>query len=245
MARRCVKVGQIYTSNKYGKFKIIRYVNTREVYIRFLLTKYECCTISNYILSGKVKDPYYPIRYEVGFVGEGKYNFREYKELYSRWADILRRCYTDRNPSYKGCSVAKDWHNFQNFCRDMCNYPNYNKKGFHLDKDLTVFGNKVYSKETCYPIPNRVNLVFGIKSKSSKTGVIKTPWGFSALWRDENSKLIAKGGFKTKDAAFNYFLTMKLKVIHRVAVENKEYLSCKIFKNLSNLTVARLRKIYV
>lgn len=77
---------------------------------------------------------------------------------YSRWIDMLRRCYSDyfhkKQPSYVGCYVCEEWLLFSNFRSWM---KNQDWKGKHLDKDLLIKGNKVYSPDTCIFISQTLN----------------------------------------------------------------------------------------
>lgn len=78
--------------------------------------------------------------------------------IYSKWFQMLQRCYSEyglkRNPSYVGCSVCEEWHRFSNY-RDW--YLKNYSEGLHLDKDILVKGNKLYSPETCCFVPRYIN----------------------------------------------------------------------------------------
>lgn len=78
--------------------------------------------------------------------------------VYSRWADMIMRCYSDkfqrRCPTYAGCSVCDEWLTFSNF--ELWFNANYVGE-CHLDKDIKVIGNKVYSPYTCLLIPSELN----------------------------------------------------------------------------------------
>lgn len=77
---------------------------------------------------------------------------------YDVWNHMLKRCYTancqQRQPTYTGCSVAKDWHLFSNFERW---FTSHYVEGWHLDKDILSPGNKVYSEETCVFVSQALN----------------------------------------------------------------------------------------
>lgn len=70
--------------------------------------------------------------------------------FYRAWTGILERCYSEkfqtRNPTYRGCSTSSVWLAFSAFRVWMSTQDH---KGKHLDKDLLVPGNKVYSPSTC------------------------------------------------------------------------------------------------
>lgn len=77
---------------------------------------------------------------------------------YRRWKDMLRRCYRKdrdrRSLSYVGCSVSDEWLSFSNF-NDW--YRLNFVAGWHLDKDLLINGNRVYSPKGCLFIPHYIN----------------------------------------------------------------------------------------
>lgn len=81
--------------------------------------------------------------------------------FYRAWKCMLMRCYSGnfqvKNPTYIGCSVCDEWLIFSNFK----NWLILNKwNGQHIDKDLIVNGNKVYSPDTCCLIDNATNCFF-------------------------------------------------------------------------------------
>lgn len=120
-------------------------------------------TLQN-IKNGQIKYPYHKSVYGVGYYGHGKYSARtnsEKTEEYIKWFSMFVRCYDEKyqekQPTYIGCSVSEDFHNFQNFAewynrnKYECNYP------LELDKDFLYEGNKVYSPSTCCLIPKEIN----------------------------------------------------------------------------------------
>lgn len=74
---------------------------------------------------------------------------------------MMNRCYGDKHKysqySYKGCTVCEEWHNYQNFAKWYeDNYYNCEEE-LELDKDIIIYGNKLYSPETCLFVPKLVN----------------------------------------------------------------------------------------
>lgn len=92
---------------------------------------------------------------------------------YKSWKSIMARCYSKgyqaTRPTYVGASVHESWISFSSF-RDwwLDNYVD----GWHLDKDLLVFGNNVYGPDTCKYVPVRINC-FAMKGRmrGSKTAI--------------------------------------------------------------------------
>lgn len=84
-------------------------------------------------------------------------------DVYQAWRGMLDRCYNsnpNKYPSYKGCSVCEEWLTFSTFRDWFYNPINGYKKGYHLDKDILVRGNKVYSPDTCCFVPKEINSMF-------------------------------------------------------------------------------------
>ena len=148
-----IDITKRYTSNNYGDFKVMEYVNCDFVRILFTATSNELVTRAISIRNGAVKDSLVPTVFGVGFMGNGEYKSRtkgKKNKAYKVWMNMLGRCYCPRvqenQPTYKGCSTTKEWHNFQNFAEWFGD--NY-IEGYHLDKDVKIKGNKIYSPASC------------------------------------------------------------------------------------------------
>lgn len=94
--------------------------------------------------------------YKVTFRIKGEINW--VCPYYSKWKDMLRRCYSDsyqkEKPTYIGCSVFEEWLTFSNFKRWM---EQQDWEGKQLDKDLLVYQNKIYSPKTCCFASKEIN----------------------------------------------------------------------------------------
>ena len=86
---------------------------------------------------------------------------------YGSWAEMLRRCYSDRyiksNPTYAGCSVCEEWLTFSAF-KSWAELQEW--EGKQLDKDIVSPGNKVYSPDACAFVSLQVNSLLNIKRAS-------------------------------------------------------------------------------
>ena len=102
---------------------------------------------------------------------------------YSVWTNMLKRCYSakfqERNPTYKGCSVSKEWWRFSNFRRWMEAQDFEDKQ---MDKDLLFEGNKVYSAETCVFVTSVVN------SFTLDRGNDRGEWLIGVNWHKRDGK---------------------------------------------------------
>lgn len=151
----------------------------RHATIRWILTGNTQRIRLDTIHAGSIRNPMAPCVEGVGFVGVGEYLPSDI-ERHNSWTGMLRRCYSSKHlskyPSYEGCKVAEEWHNFQIYSQ-FYEEDTYRQKGWHLDKDLIVLGNKVYSPETCLYIPPEIN-VAGISLQETKT-----PHGYKGVSR--------------------------------------------------------------
>lgn len=105
---------------------------------------------------------------------------------YQAWKDMLRRCYytkaQERNPTYIGCTVAKEWHTFSNFKSWM---EKQDWEGRQLDKDLLFEGNKIYSAETCVFVMQMVNKF------TTDSGASRGEWLVGVDWNKQSEKFRA------------------------------------------------------
>lgn len=93
--------------------------------------------------------------YSVSTRSEGKHKWCPF---YSRWKKMIERCYDTKfhqiQPTYADCSVAPEWHYFMTF-KIWMQQQDWNDK--HLDKDLLLPNNKIYSADTCIFLESKVN----------------------------------------------------------------------------------------
>lgn len=182
----------------------------------------------------------------LGYLGEGFYKpirFGKYVPEYQAWYFMLKRCYCHKNwkvaPNYIGCTVSVEWLNFQTFASWHCRQKQYGQKGWELDKDLLIKGNRVYSQETCCLLPKRINLMIAI-DRASNSGY---PTGVSATGAKKKPYRVKVGAdgwvgrFGTLEDAVNAYRTVKEASIKEVAVEYKEKLDVSAFDALMSWTV--------
>ncbi len=180
----------------------------------------------------------------IGFLGIGKYSRINNLKAYTLWSHVFQRCYNnnylEKFPSYKGCSVHPDWHNFQVFAGWF--EQNYDKKkmqGWHFDKDILFKGNKIYSPETCCFVPPEINTLF---TKSNKNRGIY-PIGVSIhnkrfkSYTLKEGKQIHLGTFDTPEEAFEAYKVAKEIKIKELAKFWKSSIEYKVYKALINYKV--------
>lgn len=136
--------------------------------------------------------------------------------FYRRWCSMLQRCYSEklheRYPTYKDCSVCEEWLTFSNFKSWM---EQQDWEGKHLDKDILVEGNKVYSPETCSFVSNIVNNFFNNPHTNSSDLPIGAVWYkttekyLSSCRNPFTNKLENLGYYECPQEAHSAWLTRK------------------------------------
>ena len=246
-------VGKVCKSLNSGDFKILKYNDARDVEIQFLKTGYETTVELVSIRIGKVKDPYIPSVYGVGIVGT-KYlasvNGGNTKE-YLLWHGVLQRCCSDdfkkKNPTYRDCEVSKNFKSYEYFyewCHKQIGFgSDGNGFPFHLDKDLLIKGNKVYSENTCVFIPQEVNTLL-IKSVASRgKHLIGVSWSntsksFIARVAKNKGKQEYLGSFNTEIEAFNAYKVAKESFIKEQAEKWKGQIDKRAYEALMKYEVS-------
>ena len=240
MGRIKNRVGEINYNNFGSKMVIIAYRGATDLDIYFEEYNY-IVTHKNYdnFKKGHIKCPYESTVYNVGYVGEGNYSESKNKEIYRKWSSMLQRCYDknfqEKKPAYKGCTVCKEWHNFQNFAKWYEeNY--YEVKGeiMHLDKDILKKNNKMYSPQNCIFAPQNINDLFA-KCKKSRGDL---PIGVHWCKRDKvyiaqcnyKKNRIRIGCYKKVEEAFMSYKNFKEKYIKEVADEYKDLIPMKLYE---------------
>lgn len=218
-------VGTILDSNKYGKFEIVEIISSGRFKIKFLLTGFEKEISRSCMTKGEVRDPYYPIYYGVGCLGQVKAEDHK-KELYI-WRAMLYRCYDKNHSSYclyggKGVTLCKRWLCFENFLEDIPLIKGYDYKKFkngelELDKDMSYvgIGNKEYSLQTCEFLPSKINFAEMLARRKLNTssryvGVTKLKDGkWQVTYCAPHGRNIYLGRFSTEKAAHEAYENFK------------------------------------
>ena len=163
------RIGEVNKSIEGYEIKIIKYNGRGDIIVEFQ-DKYKANVHTSYqcFKNGQIKNPNHPSVYFVGYIGQGIYTTAKngrHTKIYNTWVGLLERCYNpyciNKNLSYKDCFVCEEWHNYQNFAKwyEENYYEILNEK-MHLDKDILIKGNKIYSPETCLFVPQRINELF-------------------------------------------------------------------------------------
>lgn len=238
------RMGEISYNRLGYKMEIIRYTKFNDITVRFE-NGYEVNTQYGTFKDGAILYPYARTIYGVGYLGEGKYksiNNHIRSREYVLWKNILLRCYDNKTqekfPTYKGCTVCKEWHNFQIFAEWYNNnYYKVKKEDMHVDKDIMVKGNKIYSPETCIFTPARINLLFIKCDKARGDYPIGATYIKKGNHFTSNCGHIYLGCFKTPEEAFYKYKDCKESIIKSVAEEYKPSIPEKLYQALINYKV--------
>lgn len=136
----------------------------------------------------------------IGFMGFGPHKARDGSNVsrcYTTWHDMIRRCYS-RKPAYRpwrDVTVCDEWHNFQNFAEWYNeNHPN-DGGSYHLDKDIKIPGNRIYSPEACMFVTPENNSKAAQGNGIDTVYAVVTPYGeeieisnMSQFCKDNNLK---------------------------------------------------------
>ena len=156
---------------------------------------------------------------------------------YTKWKSMIERCYSEKhqitNPAYKDVTVCEEWLTFSNFRKWMVSQPWQVKEGessLHLDKDILLKGNKVYSPEACVFVSRLVNNFI-----NTNRGKNKSKYLLSCYWRENSNKFTSNCNsyFDNKVIHLGYFNTeleshlawKKQKHIYSCALADSEYVT--------------------
>lgn len=244
------RIGEANINNFGSKMIIKEYRTSKDIDVYFPQYNWVAkSTRYDVFKNGNIKCPYERSVYSVGYIGEGRYKASENgrnTKCYDTWHSMLKRCYDPkyhkRRPTYRDCKASEEFHNFQNFAKwDEDNYYEIEGEIMHLDKDILIKHNKIYSPETCIYVPQIINSLFVKCDKSRGESVIGT-------CRDKNGKYqvncnlinpkIGKskgeylGRYETEIEAFEVYKYHKEKNIKEVADYYKNQIPERLYEGL-------------
>jgi hypothetical protein len=240
--------GQTFQTNEGYKVVVIEYFTSSNCTIQFENGYIKEHIPIDYLRKGEVSNPFHKSLYEKGFLGVGKYvksTTLGHSDTYKVWKGLFRRCYSknpkDVNPTYEGVTVCEEWHNFQNFAGWYEENWKPHMQGWHLDKDVLVKGNKIYSPETCCFVPQEINNLF--TKVNSKRGLYPIGVSLSKSKLKYTSYIIILGKtknigtFDTIEEAFQTYKTTKESYIKEIADKYKEEISDTVYNAMYNYQV--------
>lgn len=249
----CIKAGDRFQTNEGYTIEVLEYQAYNKVKVKFL--EEDCvkfCAMKE-ILKGNIKNPFHPVVRRVGFFGVGPHRSKVVGDStkttseYVHWSSMLTRSYYEgyheRFPTYIGCSVNEQWHNFQEFA-EWCQWQQGHNMGYVLDKDVLFQGNKEYGPETCVFVPPELNSIIVTQVKPGKN----VPAGIS--FQNSCKKYIVScaingknknlGRFTCPDEAFKVYKSFKEDLVKERAEKYKDTLDVRAYQAFMNFTVPEM-----
>lgn len=180
-------------------------------------------------------------------INDGKYPSRIGKEKtleYSHWQKMLTRCVkssSKENKTYINCKVSENFKSYSYFYEWCQKQIGFNNKNYHLDKDLFLKGNNIYSEDYCFFVPMEINNMI-LSAKSSRgefpIGVSfdKRVGKFEAYLTKERKK-VSLGFYSDPIKAFNAYKVEKEKYIKYMAEKYKDQIDKRLYTALMNRVV--------
>ncbi len=242
-----IEVGQVYPTNEGGTVTVIEYTNCKNILIEHNDENSHRATVTTSRLrGGRIKNPFHRSVSGTGYMGVGKYKTcidRKITSSHKVWESMIARCYSPvvraKHPTYKDVTVCEEWHNFQVFSEWFYNQPNAGVKGFEIDKDLTILGNKVYGPEACSFVPREINNLVLTRTAARgeyPLGVRKSNKKFSA-YVSVNGRQVHIGVYNSPGEAFLAHKDAKEEIIKTTVNTYRSVLTEAVYQNLINYEV--------
>lgn len=215
--------GSVHETKCNGMLKVVERISTYEVMVEFISTGYITKTAAANIRNGNVKDRMRPSVCGVGYIGGNEklsMTGGVHSKVYRVWGNMIKRCYDSelkkKLPTYEGCSVSEEWHNFQNFHAWYESCEKHGRTDMQVDKDILVYGNKIYSEETCLLVTPKIN------SFTTDAGAIRGDWPIGVTWHKTKKRFFAQcwnphtnkqdrlGAFNCPEAAHKAWIDAKI-----------------------------------
>lgn len=163
---------------------------------------------------------------------------------YSVFDSMKTRCNSD-NSAYSEIKIDKRFEDFQAFAEWCHKQVGFGLTDYHLDKDILVDGNKIYTPELCVFVPYQINNLI-IRKQKRKTnlpcGVRFTNKKYKAEISIDSHE-ISLGYYLTVDEALNVYVSAKLAEVHRKATQYKEVVDKRVYDKLISYNFEYLKKI--
>ena len=240
------RLGEVNKMNCGATAIIIEYNKAKDIKVKILETNEIINTTYGTFITGKIKSKFYPTVCGVGYLGDLEID----KDSYNCWQRMIYRCFSEEfknnNITYKNCKVCDEWLCYSDF-KEWYDKHYYEIEGenIHLDKDILIKGNKIYSPETCVFVPENINKIVELRANDRgefPIGVYKCknnknkPYQAHIKYKDDKNHTFL-GSFETVEEAFNCYKKAKENEIKRMADYYKDKIPNKLYNALYNWEV--------
>lgn len=166
------------------------------------------------------------------------------------WTAMVRRCYSSeqqiKQPSYIGCSIDENWHDYQNFAEWFYSHK-YSDLGYHLDKDLLIPDNRIYSPDRCCFVPRQLNnLTIDRKGDRGDLPQGVTWHKGSGVYHSRisvNGKRKHLGHYDNIEDAYQMYVVGKEKYIKHMAKNWQDRIADDVFQALMNWSLPTFEEL--
>lgn len=239
------RTGEKFITNEGYEVEIIEYIDSKNCTVQFTYNKYIKYNVAYSDLEKRwIKNPLHPSVQGVGYLGIKMESNISSKPSCKKWKSMIKRCYSNieqqKCPTYKDVTVCEEWHNYQNFAKWYEeNWKPWMDSSWHLDKDILVKGNRIYSPKTCAFVPQEINKML-LNTISYRGKQPKGVWKHGEKYCAEVTRKGVKerlGTFDTPELAFEAYKKAKEVIIKIVAEEWREYIIAPMYQALLNYQV--------
>lgn len=169
---------------------------------------------------------------------------------YCLWHHMLFRCTPkcwDKHPTYTNTNCSENFKSYSFFyewCQTQVGFNNIGDTGrsWHLDKDILIKGNKVYSENVCAFVPSNINLLLTKRDTSRGEYPVGVRWHekdkkFHSRCSDGFGKPKHLGCFSTAKEAFLAYKNCKEATVKQVANKYKHQLDARVYNALMSYEV--------
>ena len=239
--------GAVFKTNNYGDVEVTEYIDSHNITVKFLNTGAIKNTTTSALTTGILKDSEVHDTHKYGVMDIPKSVGRGGRcdPLYKKWNGMMQRCYNPKNkinnPAYEACTSSETFRHFSKFKSWYYSQIGCEQEGWHLDKDILIKGNKVYSEDTCCIVPPEINVALANNKSvrgSFPQGVIynSTKTRYRARIQ-RGDKWESLGTYDTPEEAFNAYKQAKEAHIKSLAEKWKDQIDNRVYEALMNWKV--------
>jgi hypothetical protein len=239
--------GAVFKTNNYGDVEVTEYIDSHNITVKFLNTGAIKNTTASALTTGILKDSEVHDTHKYGVMDIPKSVGRGGRcdPLYKKWNGMMQRCYNPKNkinnPAYEACTSSETFRHFSKFKSWYYSQIGCEQEGWHLDKDILIKGNKVYSEDTCCIVPPEINVALANNKSvrgSFPQGVIynSTKTRYRARIQ-RGDKWESLGTYDTPEEAFYVYKQAKEAHIKSLAEKWKDKIDHRVYEALMNWAI--------